>query len=48
MLRNVSYRGFYPEYGKIGVKRIFTIEQIKQLVRITNELIRKGILKAKE
>jgi hypothetical protein len=40
------YAGHYPEYGKIGVKRIFTLDQIKELIRITENLIRKGILSA--
>ena len=40
--RERIYKGFYPEYQKIGVKRIFTLEQIMKLVEITNKLIRKG------
>ena len=40
------YAGHYPEYGKIGVKRIFTLEEIRELIRITDDLIRKGILSA--
>ena len=27
--RQRIYRGYYPEFEKIGVKRIFTLEQIK-------------------
>jgi len=33
--RGRIYRGYYPEYGKIGVKRIYTLEQIKELTRIS-------------
>jgi len=44
--RQRIYRGYYPEYEKIGVKRIFTLEQIKELIRITENLIRQGILSA--
>ena len=40
------YADHYPEYGKIGVKRIFTLDQIKELITITNKLIRQGILSA--
>jgi hypothetical protein len=39
--RGRTYRGYYPEYQKIGVKRIFTIEQIKELIRISKELSRR-------
>ncbi len=37
-----------PEYApkKVGGKRMFTEEQIKELLRITEELIRKKILTA--
>ena len=34
------------EYRKIGFKRIFTLEQIKELIRITENLIRKGVFTA--
>ena len=44
--RQRIYRGYYPEFKKIGVKRIFTLEQIKELIKITNTLIRQGILSA--
>ena len=44
--RQRIYRGYYPEYQKIGVKRIFTYDQIKELIQITEALIEKGILKA--
>jgi hypothetical protein len=44
--RQRIYRGYYPEYEKIGVKRIYTLEQIKELVKITEHLIRKGVLSA--
>ncbi|CCK78795.1 uncharacterized protein TOL2_C06260 [Desulfobacula toluolica Tol2] len=40
--RQRIYRGYYPEFEKIGVKRIFTLEQIKKLIRITERLIRNG------
>ncbi len=41
--RQRIYRGYYPEYEKVGVKRIFTLEQIKDLIKITEGLIRKGV-----
>ena len=41
--RQRIYRGYYPEYQKIGVKRIFTLQQIKDLIKITEGLIRKGV-----
>jgi hypothetical protein len=44
--RQRIYRGYYPEYQKIGVKRIFTLVQIKELIKITETLIEKGILTA--
>ena len=34
--RERIYRGFYPEYGKIGRKRMFTLEEIKELISIFN------------
>jgi hypothetical protein len=40
--RQRIYSEYYPEYQKIGVKRIFTLEQIKDLIKITEGLIRKG------
>ena len=42
--RQRIYREHYPEFEKIGVKRIFTLDQIKDLIRITKHLIRKGTL----
>ena len=42
--RQRIYRGYYPEFGKIGVKRIFTLEQIMELLRLTEELIKKKTL----
>jgi hypothetical protein len=42
--RQRIYRAYYPEYQKIGVKRIFTLDQIKELIRITENLIRQGVL----
>ena len=44
--RQRIYRGYYPEFEKIGVKRIFTMEQIKDLIKITEGLIRKGLFSA--
>ena len=44
--RQRIYRGYYPEFEKIGVKRIFTLEQIKGLIKITEDLIRKGVFSA--
>ena len=44
--RQRIYRGYYPEFQKIGVKRIFTLEQIKVLIKITEGLIRKGVFSA--
>jgi len=44
--RQRIYRGYYPEYQKIGVERIFTLEQIKDLIKITEGLIRKGVFSA--
>ena len=44
--RQRIYRGYYPEFQKIGVKRIFTLEQIKELIKITEGLIRKGVFSA--
>ena len=44
--RKGTYRGYYPEYQKLGVKRIFPVEQIKELIAITDKPIRKGILSA--
>ena len=44
--RQGIYRGYYPEYQKIGVKRIFTLEQIKELIKITENLICQGVLSA--
>jgi hypothetical protein len=44
--RQRIYRGYYPDYQKIGVKRIFTLEQIKELIKVTENLIRKCILSA--
>jgi hypothetical protein len=44
--RQRIYRGYYPEYQKIGVKRIFTLEQIKKLIKITEGLIRNGVFSA--
>jgi hypothetical protein len=40
------YAGHYPEFGKIGRKRIFTLNQIKELIEITKRLVQKGILSA--
>jgi len=39
------YRGYYPEYQKFGVKRIFTLEEIKDLIRISEGLKKKGTFK---
>ena len=44
--RQRIYRGDYPEFQKIGVKRIFTLEQIKKLIAITDNLIQKGVFSA--
>jgi hypothetical protein len=44
--RQRIYRGDYPEFEKFGVKRIFTLEQIKDLIKITKGLIRKGVFSA--
>jgi hypothetical protein len=44
--RQRIYRGHYPEFEKIGVKRIFTLEQIKELIKITEYLIGKGVFSA--
>ena len=44
--RQRIYRGCYPEYEKVDVKRIFTLEQIKELSNITEGLIRKGVFSA--
>ena len=41
--RQRIYRGYYPEFDKIGVKRIFTLEQIKALIRVTEGLTRNGV-----
>ncbi len=38
--RQRIYRGYYPEYQKIGDKRVFTLEQLKDLVTITKALIK--------
>ena len=38
--------GFYPETQKIAGKRIFTMDQIKDLIKITDNLIRNGVLSA--
>ena len=40
--RQRIYRGYYPEFDKIGPKRIFTLDQIKDLIRITQHLTRNG------
>lgn len=40
------YRGFYPEPDKIGDKRIFTYDQIIDLVDITKKLIKEGRIRA--
>jgi hypothetical protein len=40
--RQRIYRGHYPEFEKIGVKRIFTLEQIKELIEITHHLVQNG------
>ena len=45
--RQRIYRGYYPEFEKIGVKRIFTLEQIKELIRITEDLIGQGVFSAR-
>ena len=42
--RQRIYRGFYPEFQKIAGKRIFILEQIKELLRLTEELIKKKTL----
>ena len=42
--RQRIYRGYYPEFQKIGVKRIFTLEQIKDIIKITDSFIKKGVL----
>ncbi len=44
--RQRIYRGFYPEFQKIAGKRIFSKEQIKELIKVTDKLIQKGILSA--
>jgi hypothetical protein len=44
--RQRMYRGYYPEFQKIGVKRIFTLEQIKELIKITEGLILRGVVSA--
>ena len=44
--RQRIYRGYYTEYEKIGMKRIYTPDQIKELIRITENLIRKGAFSA--
>ena len=36
------YRGFYPDPVRVGEKRRFTLDQIREIIRITNNLIRKG------
>ena len=38
--------GFYPETQKIAGKRIFTFEQIKELIGITEELVKKKAFSA--
>jgi len=42
--RQRIYRGFYPEFQKIAGKRKFSEEQIKGLIRLTEELIKKKTL----
>ena len=42
--RQRIYRGYYPEYQKRGRKRIFTMSQIKELLKITDSLIRQGTI----
>jgi hypothetical protein len=42
--RQRIYRGYYPEYRKIGVKRVYTLDQIKELIKITDSLIRSRVL----
>jgi hypothetical protein len=41
--RYIIYKGYYPEYQKLGVERIFTLKQIKELVKITKNLILQGV-----
>ena len=42
--RQRIYKGYYPEYQKIGVKRIFTLDQIKEFIEITELLLQQGVL----
>ena len=44
--RQRIYRGYYLEFDKIGIKRIFTLQQIKDLIKITEGLIREGVFSA--
>jgi len=37
--RQRIYRGHYPEFQKIGAKRIFTLKQIKELISITERFL---------
>jgi len=40
------YKGHYREHQKIDGKRVFKLDQIKEIIKITDKLIRQGILSA--
>ena len=44
--RQRIYREFYPEFPRVGGKRKYTLNNIKELIEITDGLIEKGILSA--
>lgn len=44
--RQRIYRGHYPEFPKINGKRKYTLENIKELIELTKDLINKGLLSA--
>ena len=40
--RQRIYRGYYPEYQKVGVKRVYTLEQIKDMIRSYKNAVLSG------